>query len=154
MNSDTQRLETFISSLPNFISLSVADRRALVMALELRSFSPGDVLIEQGDKGDGAYFLLSGTLKVELVHKGAIEDLGTLETGALFGVLAMVDGRPRAASCIATTPGEAAFLSRSAFNMLAHGQASIAYPFQRAIGAQIAKNFRSVVRTIRGQLST
>lgn len=152
MSQVTERLLAFIGSLPNFDTLSDGDRRALVIALQFRQYGAGERIISQGDKGDGAYFLVSGEVKVELVKDGALREVGRMEPGALFGVLAMVDHRPRSASCVAATDVEVAFLSRPAFEMLAHRQASIAYPFQRAVGAQVAADFRQVVGRIRDHL--
>ncbi len=149
-----ERLNRFFAELPNFDTLSELDRAALVMAVELRAHADGDQIISQGDKGDGAYFVLSGEVRVELERDGATTEVGRMSTGALFGVLAMVDHRPRSASCVADGDVEVAFLSRPAFEMLAHRQASIAYPFQRAVGAQVASDFRQVVGRVRDHLHT
>ncbi len=152
MSNSTAALDRFLAGLPDFDTLSAQDRQALVMALELRSHPAGHQIIDQGDRGDGAYFLLSGTVRVQLEQDGEIKVLGTMEPGALVGVLAMVDHRPRSASCVAQTDIEVAFLSRPAFEMLAHRHASIAYPFQRAVGAQIARDFRQAVGRLRDHL--
>ncbi|MCP4868709.1 MAG: cyclic nucleotide-binding domain-containing protein [Proteobacteria bacterium] len=130
-------IEDVLNRLPDFGSLSEQDLQALSAALEPRSFSDGDRIIEQGREGNGAHFVVSGTVRVEL-----------------FGVIAMIDHRPRSASCIAIGDVETAFLSRQAFEMLAHRHATVAYPFQRAVGAQVAADFREVVERIRGRLKS
>ncbi len=147
-----ERLNQFFAQLPNFDTLSELDRAALVMAVELRKHADGAKIISQGDKGDGAYFVLSGEVRVVLERDGTHTEVGRMTAGALFGVLAMVDHRPRSASCVASGDVEVAFLSRPAFEMLAHRQASIAYPFQRAVGAQVASDFRQVVARVRDHL--
>jgi CRP-like cAMP-binding protein len=154
MNQANDRLSQFFAELPNFDTLSEGDRLALVMAVELRQHAGGDRIISQGDKGDGAYFVLSGEVRVELERDSGTQEVGRMTTGALFGVLAMVDHRPRSASCIADGDVDVAFLSRPAFEMLAHRQASIAYPFQRAVGAQVASDFRQVVGRVRDHLES
>ena len=146
-------LDSFLANLPRFDSLSDRDRQALSLALERRSLAAGDKVITQDQRGDGAYFLISGELRVEIEVDGATKEVGVVTPGELFGVLAMVDHRPRSASCVAKEASEIAFLSRPAFEMLAHRHAGIGYPFQRAVAAQVASDFREAVARIRGHLS-
>lgn len=145
-------IEEVLNGLPDFNTLSEQDRRALAAVLEPRSFDDGELVIQQGKRGDGAHFLVSGSIRVELERGDEVIQLGNVEAGELFGVLAMIDHRPRSASCIAEGATETAFLSRQAFEMLAHRHATVAYPFQRAVGAQVAADFREVVERIRGRL--
>ena len=146
------RLDDFLAGLPNFEDLSVRDRQALSIALEYRTHPAGTRIVRQGTKGDGAYFLVSGTLNITIEQDGTSRTVGTMGPGALFGVLAMVDHRPRSASCDAATDVGVAFLSRPAFELLAHRHASIGYPFQRAVAAQVAADFRQIVSRARGHL--
>jgi len=146
-------LDTVLNGLPDFERLSDRDRAALSAALEQRHYKDGERFIQQGKRGDGAHFLVSGAVRVELERGDERIDLGMVAEGELFGVIAMIDHRPRSASCTAVGKVETAFLSRQAFEMLAHRHASIAYPFQRAVGTQVAADFRDVVDRIRGRIN-
>ncbi len=149
----SQPIESLLGAMPDFDQLSEQDRRAFVAALEPRHFSDGDTIIRQGKRGDGAHLLVSGTVRVTLDREGETIALGEMEVGELFGLLAMIDHRPRSASCVAVGPVETAFLSRPAFELLAHRHANIAYPLQRAIAGQVAADFRDVVSRIRGRMN-
>lgn len=77
------------------------------------------MLFLEGERGDAAWLLVEGEVEVwRNVHGGQAERLSTLGPGRLLGVNALVEGGPRAASCVTTT---ACWLYR------AEGQGSFAH---------------------------
>lgn len=70
--------------------------------LDRRSFEKGQVFFKQGDRGVAAYLIQSGS--VVIVKKGADGEnivLAHLGPGRIFGELALLSGRPRAAAAVA-----------------------------------------------------
>ncbi|HEC79311.1 MAG TPA: Crp/Fnr family transcriptional regulator [candidate division WOR-3 bacterium] len=80
-----------------------------------RKLNPGDVLFEEGDKGDVMYLIREGKIKIT---KGKGEDekvLAVLKEGDFFGEMAIIDGSPRSASAIATTPVSLLVIDKETF---------------------------------------
>ncbi len=64
---------------------------------------PGDLLFDEGDKGDVMYLIRQGKIKI---IKGKGEDekvLAVLKEGDFFGEMAIIDGSPRSAGAVAAT---------------------------------------------------
>ena len=149
---DRSALSAFLGDQFWFRDLSTFDRDALAAAFQVKDVPAGSTIIEQGAKAHHLYLLIDGEVRVELEKDGVRETIRPLHPGSLFGILALLDHRPRAAACIATTACRVGMLERSAFELLSHQHAGIAYPFQRALGAQLAADFRWAVRQIEHRL--
>ncbi len=64
------------------------------------SFTPGSNIFGEGDGGDSAFFLISGKIKVSKKAKdGAEKILSHIESGSLFGEMALFDEPTRSATC-------------------------------------------------------
>jgi CRP/FNR family cyclic AMP-dependent transcriptional regulator len=146
------QISLLLAEQPWFSKLNDFDRLALAAALQVREYAAGEEIISQGEKTHQLFLLLSGEVRVELVREGEREVIRPLSPGAMFGILALMDHRTRAAACVAAEDVVVGVLERSVFEVLSHQHASIAYPFQRALGAQLAADFRWAVRKIEHRL--
>ena len=64
-----------------------------------KSYAPGDVVFEEGQTGNGLYMITSG--KVEVVKNmgtASEQQLAVLDSGEVFGEMALLEERPRSAS--------------------------------------------------------
>jgi CRP/FNR family cyclic AMP-dependent transcriptional regulator len=80
-----------------------------------KKLKPGEVLFDEGDKGDVMYLIREGKIKIT---KGAGEDekvLAVLKEGDFFGEMAIIDGSPRSAGAIATTPVSLLVIDKDTF---------------------------------------
>jgi CRP-like cAMP-binding protein len=59
----------------------------------------GTVIVREGEETDEAYIILEG--EIDVTKKG--KHLATLEENSIFGEIALVDQRPRTATCTAKT---------------------------------------------------
>ena len=66
--------------------------------LPRKSFEPGALIIREGDLGEEAYMIVSGTCRTQRARDGAQETLGTMTVGDVFGEMALLLAEPRAAS--------------------------------------------------------
>lgn len=66
-----------------------------------RALAAGDVLFRQGDIGDSAFFIESGTLEVVDDSGDTPRRIARLQAGDIVGEMALIDGLPRTASVIA-----------------------------------------------------
>jgi CRP/FNR family cyclic AMP-dependent transcriptional regulator len=68
-----------------------------------KKLTPGEILFEEGDKGEVMYLIREGKIKIT---KGKGEDekvLAVLKEGDFFGEMAIIESAPRSASAIAAT---------------------------------------------------
>ncbi len=80
-----------------FSKLSKSELSRLAAVSTERSFPAGEAIIEQGDAGREAYVLLEGTCTVRRGNR----KVATLDPGAPFGELSLLDHGPRSAYVVA-----------------------------------------------------
>jgi CRP-like cAMP-binding protein/Zn-dependent protease len=67
------------------------------------SFMPGDVILQQGERGDDAFLLRSGEVEVVHTQDGVERVVGHGAAGAFLGEVSVLTGAPRSATARATT---------------------------------------------------
>jgi CRP-like cAMP-binding protein len=66
--------------------------------LPRKAFSPGSVIIKEGDRGDAAYMIVSGRCRAYRTVGDQRETLAVMDTGDVFGEMALLLDEPRAAT--------------------------------------------------------
>jgi CRP/FNR family transcriptional regulator, cyclic AMP receptor protein len=77
-------------------------------------FAAGQTVFSDGEPGDHMYAVLSGA--VEIIIRGKIVE--TVETGGVFGEMALVDDRVRAASAIVKSEARLVAIDKKRFMFL------------------------------------
>jgi CRP/FNR family transcriptional regulator len=95
--------EDTLARVDLFSSLDKKDLQLLSKSLQERKYSPGTVLIKQGDTGVGLYIIINGHVKTTLAKNPdrAEVDLGTYGPGNVLGEMALLDDLPRSATVTA-----------------------------------------------------
>jgi cAMP-dependent protein kinase regulator len=93
------RYEAFLEDVPILSSLLKYERLTIADALKPVEYVKGDEIVKQGDPGDNFYILESGLCNIFVHGKPA----GEIESGGYFGELALLHGKPRAASIVAAS---------------------------------------------------
>ncbi|MBD3414966.1 MAG: mechanosensitive ion channel [Candidatus Aminicenantes bacterium] len=81
--------------------LSEEEIRTLASKVKKQVFSPGEIVFEQGDKGEGCFIVASGRIKgvVTYEEKGKkYSSEFTIHPGEIFGEMSLYTGMPRTAS--------------------------------------------------------
>ena len=101
-----------------FAALDDVERNVVVNAMEEKQFSPGSIVIQQGDNGNELYLIESGKLECYKLFQGETKPrlLKVYESGESFGELALLYNTPRAASIKAITLSICWVLDRECFN--------------------------------------
>ncbi len=116
-------LFVFSTIAPALVVLGVAILLGVVAWRFLRShslfhfeeFEPGEVVFQQGDSGDCAYFIHSGEVEV-LTGSGAQEKVvARLTQGQYFGEMALITSHPRNATVRAVSHTRVAVLGKQNF---------------------------------------
>lgn len=82
-----------------FQGLSALVLEKIAVRMKARELSPGELLFEQGEKGNTLYLIHQGTLVVKRRdHKGAVKVLSTLSPGQITGEFQVLLGGARTAS--------------------------------------------------------
>jgi len=80
-------------------SLTPSDRAALLAAGGRVQFNDDDILVMQGDVGDGVYVLTGGMVKISVsAETGAETMLAVRSRGEMIGEFAVLDAMPRSAT--------------------------------------------------------
>jgi CRP-like cAMP-binding protein len=86
--------------------------RLLAQARE-RKMRRGEVLLRAGDPGDSMMAILLGEVRIMLADaQGRDQIINTLGVGAVFGEMALFDGKPRSADVVAATNGRLLVIER------------------------------------------
>ncbi len=70
------------------------------------SFKAGDTIIAEGDDGDTAFFIVSGTVEVMIGRGAKARTVGMLQTGEVFGEMCLIEPGPRSATIRAASDTE------------------------------------------------
>lgn len=71
------------------------------VVLERRVIPEGSLIMKEGDAGNCAYLIQSGSVTITTTHKGKEVELATLGLGEIFGEMALIFDEPRTASVVA-----------------------------------------------------
>ena len=105
-----------------FERLTDSELSRLARHLERRMVKPGTLLFREGDPGDDLFLLGQG--EVVLTRSG--QHLATIESGASFGEIELLDYGSRCASALVTRPSELLILRRHRFDQLIRQDAHLA----------------------------
>jgi CRP-like cAMP-binding protein/sugar phosphate isomerase/epimerase/polyhydroxyalkanoate synthesis regulator phasin len=112
---DDIKMEAKEKKVDFFPALSEDEVRRICQ--EVKVFDPEQIIFAEGDKGDAAYFIMEGKVKVVVASQDLKEILlGELGEGEIFGEMALIDEKPRSASVVTLTPCKMAYISNKAFN--------------------------------------
>ncbi len=101
---------------------------------EVKSFDAGACILSEGDKDTGAYYIMDGKVKVVTLSEGGEEILlGELGQGEIFGEMALIDEKPRAASVITVMPCTLGFINKSSFSEFIAARSDLAFRFMNFI---------------------
>lgn len=139
-------VQAVLESCPMFDGERWAFVRGLVGAWRTERHPAGTFVCTQGEGGDAMYVLARGAVDVVVGVSGdeegaRIQRLAKLGPGDAFGLTGLYDGRPRAASCVATEEVDLLALDREHWDELysAHSQvgSTMRRAAIRAFGAQL-----------------
>tara|TARA_B100001027_G_C16225795_1_gene312098 strand:+ start:650 stop:1087 length:438 start_codon:yes stop_codon:yes gene_type:complete len=97
---------------------------------------PDQFVFKQGDKGDAAYLVISGSFNVE--RNG--EKVGKITEGEIFGELSLILGEERKASIKAVTPSEIVEIKPAALNELLLSSSLELHKLIKEFSIELAKN--------------
>jgi len=103
--------------VPILAALKEEHLEMLSKLANLRTFTPGEVIIRQGDPGAGLFVIIEGTVDVTFRERPGKPEikLNTLVSGEFFGEMSLIDGYPRSATVTAQEETQVVELDRWVF---------------------------------------
>jgi CRP-like cAMP-binding protein len=126
--------------------LQPEEAACIVSYMRLNHCAEGSVLIREGDRDNSDHMLLlvEGEVSVEAGVSGGNDPLvvTVLGPGSLVGEMGLMDGAPRAATCLALTPVIAAGLSRRSLMSMMTDDPAVAAKLLVAISQRLSERLR------------
>lgn len=88
----------FLKKVPLFSSFELEELLKLKEITETVSCGAGDFVFHEGDSGNRAYIIVSGSVEVVKADNDGETIIATLEKPAYFGEMAIIENQPRSAS--------------------------------------------------------
>ena len=105
-----------LGKAPMFSDIGENAQRLLAERAASTTYRKGQLIFQEGEKGDAVYIVVEGTVKISVVSPDGDEMLlTTLTPFDTFGELALLDGGPRSASAEALQETRVLSISRDAF---------------------------------------
>jgi len=136
LNRVLQRTQVFQNAPEEFLEV-------LTPYLTMHTYYPEEKIVKEGETGDAMYILRKG--KVHVV-RGEDTLLATLETGDIFGEMALVLSEPRSATVKASTTCEVYRLSKWAFETAIQAFPDVYHRIQ-----ELAQNRAAITRLKTGR---
>jgi CRP-like cAMP-binding protein len=105
-----------LQQVPLFTEASSRQLDLLAVKLQVQPFEGGEVLVREGDEGDGFFIVREGELEVET--SGGLGRGHVLKAGDFFGEIALIREVPRTATVRSQTRGSVWRLGRADFRDL------------------------------------
>ncbi len=128
-----------LSTIPLFAELSTRELAELADVVRWRGATAGETIVTEGEPGESMYFLLSGSVRVEVAGSDGPRSVGTLAAGEPFGEMALFEGEPRSASVIAETKARLGRIDRTDFEELVDDVPGIALAICRVMSRRVRK---------------
>lgn len=122
-----------VRGVPLFANLERKQAEEVARTFKERTFTAGDTIAEEGQRGIGFFLIESGNAKVTV--RG--EDRVTLGPGDHFGEIALIDDGPRTATVRAETDLRCYGLTSWEFKPLVETNAGIAWKLLEALAKRV-----------------
>ncbi len=131
-----------VSSLKNtelFRALEDGDLEKLSAKLRERVYPPNTAIVREGASGDAMFIIKNGQVEIKKREQNLGIDLtiATLGTGACFGEMALLTGKPRSATVIAIAATELFVLEKKDFDALLLEHPSISISINKIVAERI-----------------
>lgn len=127
----TAKAVDFLCESKASFALEQEDAQCIVTYMRWVRYSPGSVLLLEGEETRTSYMLLllEGDVSVDTEASGRPDRvaISVIGPGSLIGEMALLDGAPRSASCTAITSVQAAGLSHAGLELMASVHPRVAF---------------------------
>jgi CRP-like cAMP-binding protein len=136
----TEQVVRLLGETQLFGGLDEDVRASVAERMLTRRFSKGDFIFHQGDPGESLYVVAEGLIRLFVTSEDGDEMvLANLESGDMFGELAVIDGGPRSASAKAVASTTLQALTQSAFIDVLQQSPQLIQTLHRSLGGLLRR---------------
>ena len=147
-------LQAFFGRIPLFSSLTSDELNEFIRAIQPTTLEEGALLFKEGDQGDAAYIIQSGTVEIFLERPEGHITLAELSTNAVIGEITLIDGQKRTAHARAVDSVSLYRLDKSEFDFLRRNLRPVAFKIMREISVTVCDRLRETNDLINHTLSS
>ncbi len=123
-----------IRRVPLFALLTASQAESVANAVSKRRFRRGELVVEQGEKTNTLFIILTGRVRVVTTDKRGREViLATLQPGDYIGEMSLIDNEAHSASCRAEVQTDMLCLGRAEFARCLPENSSMAYAVMKGL---------------------
>jgi len=134
-----------IRRVPLFALLTAAQAESVADAVVKRRFKRGEVIVEQGDKSNTLFIILTGRARVLTADKRGREViLATLHPSDYIGEMSLIDNEPHSATVRAEVQTDMLCLGRAEFARCLPENSSMAYAIMKGLVQRLRQADRKI----------
>jgi CRP-like cAMP-binding protein len=125
--------------VPLFAGVAPSKLKLLAFTSDRVSYRAGDLLFKQGDPGDAAYVLLSGTADILVGSGNDLIKVATIESNSIVGEIAILCDVARTATVKAAAPLETLRIKKDQFIRLLAEFPEMAVEIMRVLADRLSR---------------
>ena len=122
--------------------LDPAEESALLAAAPVKTYAPGEVVLERNVPLRAIFVVDEGSVRVERDDGGHVVTLAVLGPGQFFGEMSFVDGAPTSATVVANTATRLRMINTMIIDNLSEVDPSFGTRLYRSIAAILVERLR------------
>ena len=126
-----------LRQVPTFAKVDSARLKLICFTSDRLVFSPGETLFEQGDAGDAAYLILSGTAEAEVETQNGPLHVADVGPHKIIGEISVLCDLPRTATVRATSELVTLRLDKEQFMRLVEDYPDVAVEILRELAVRL-----------------
>lgn len=138
----------FLVATPLFGGLDAAERGEIARIMKVRRLTAGEEVFHEADVGDAWYVIYAGRAEVVKQLPSGPVSIATLERGACFGEMAILDGSARSASVRAVDSLTVFRFQRVLFEELLEQGSLAAYKLVAAMARVLSERHRRLTHQL------
>jgi extracellular factor (EF) 3-hydroxypalmitic acid methyl ester biosynthesis protein len=122
--------------------LEPAEESALLAAAPVKTYAPGELVLERNVPLRAIFVVEAGSVRVERDDGGRVVTLAVLGPGQFFGEMSFVDGAPTSASVVANTAAQLRMINTMIIDNLSEVDPTFGTRLYRSIAAILVERLR------------
>lgn len=142
----------FLKNIPFFSTLSDDDLAVIREACHEERLTDGTVVFKEGEFGDRVYIIMEGAVRIWKDHGGPQPySLSLLESGEMFGEMALIDNEPRSATAVVEKSTLLLSVFQKDFAAFIGQRYSISLAIMRALSTTLRKSNEHYITRLRAE---